>query len=113
VHKNTYARWEREEREIDASTLARLALRGVDANWLLTGHGSARIGAESHLTRLDAAKLALAIETVDEALAATGRTADTTVKSQLVAKVYELFLSEGTDASKATAAILRLVRTGT
>lgn len=42
VHKNTYARWERGEREIAGEALAKLVEAGWDANWLLTGEGDER-----------------------------------------------------------------------
>lgn len=43
VHKNTYARWERGEREIGANDLARLSAMGWNPLWLLTGDGPERL----------------------------------------------------------------------
>lgn len=40
VHKNTYARWERGEREIGADGLRKLLDEGHNPVWLLTGQGS-------------------------------------------------------------------------
>lgn len=46
VSTKTYGLWERADRTPDAITLARLAGRGWNINWLLTGEGPERIGAE-------------------------------------------------------------------
>lgn len=43
VHKNTYARWERDEREPGASELRALVALGWNANWILTGEGPERL----------------------------------------------------------------------
>lgn len=130
-HKNTYADWEREKAEVSASALERLSGLGVSADWVLTGLGPMRLrepevgivdlakGFEpgrgfppSQPARLDPEKLRFALEVVEEALAATGRTADPAGKAHLVAKIYETFLQEA-DVAKATATVLRLIRTGT
>lgn len=141
-HKNTYADWERENSEIGAAPLARLAEMGANVEWLLTGRGEplaktaqeradslvtvdrvavAGLGAvvgdvslhqPSQSARLNVDKLCFALEIVEEALAQSGRTADPLGKAQLVAKIYETFLQEA-DVAKATATVLRLIRTGT
>jgi len=72
VHKNTYARWERGEREIGADGLRRLVDMGWNANWLLTGIGPERgdapagAGAESKPSQiLSDEALTIALEFAD------------------------------------------------
>lgn len=146
VHKNTYARWERDEREVGADALVALARLDIDIVWLLTGSGvsqpvdPAETGIDvahkdlaqadrelsqadrniaradrgrSQAARLDVERLRTAIETVEEALHVTDRTASPEGKAALVAAVYELFLDGEADVGKATATVLRLIRTGT
>lgn len=45
VHKNTYGRWERGEREMGAAALAGLHSIGWNLNWVLTGEGPERLEA--------------------------------------------------------------------
>jgi transcriptional regulator with XRE-family HTH domain len=111
--------------------LQRLAGLGINPDWVRTGAGEMRLrepetgiadvakGFEpgkgfgvSQSVRLDVDKLRFALEVVEEALAATGRTADPAGKANLVAKIYETFLQEA-DVGRATAKVLRLFRTGT
>lgn len=73
VHKNTYARWERGEREIGADGLKRLVELGFDANWILTGEGEpvpgeviVGAGAESTSQSLSETVLNIALELADE-----------------------------------------------
>jgi len=127
VALRSYAHYEHGTREVSAPVLQRLSLLGYDVNWVLTGKGSERAPAaadnvrelhpagavgRSQPARLDPEKLQFALEVVEEALAATGRTADPDGKAHLVAKIYETFLQEA-DVAKATATVLRLIRTGT
>lgn len=138
----TWQSYERDERIPDAGLLMRLAEMGVDVAWLVTGQGQPfvrtqqervnsmvdadRVGlagidtlqkvgplrAVSQPARLDVDKLRFALEVVEEALAQSGRAADPSGKAALVAKIYETFLQEA-DVAKATATVLRLIRTGT
>lgn len=65
VHLNTYSRWERGERAPDAYALAVLAAEGWNINWLLTGDGPERIGAEKQGVsgaRLDPEMMQKAVE---------------------------------------------------
>lgn len=51
VHKNTYARWERDEVPVAAEALEVMLKEGWSANWLLAGIGPARLetlGRPSH-----------------------------------------------------------------
>ncbi len=114
IHKNTLGTYERGEREIGAEALARLQAAGWNIEWLLSGQGTPRraFHGKSHAVSLDPEKLLAAIETVEEGLAVTGRTATAAGKAALVAKVYEVFQSEEA-GPMATAQILRLIRTGT
>lgn len=76
VHKNTYARWERDEAEIGAEALTRIVGEGWNVNWLLTGEGPELLeslavaedgaGYASHAVQLD--RLTLALQLVAEAL---------------------------------------------
>lgn len=45
VHKNTYARWERDEAGISAEGMSALVRAGWNANWILTGQGPERFDA--------------------------------------------------------------------
>jgi hypothetical protein len=121
VALRSYAHYEHGTREISALVLQRLSELGFNANWVLTGQGAERqisalgIGADagrSQPARLDPEKLRFALEVVEEALAASGRAADPAGKAHLVAKIYETFLEEA-DVGRATATVLRLIRTGT
>lgn len=114
IHKNTLARYESGEREPDGGMLKALRQLGYSADWVLTGIGPERLdqAPKSQAVSLDPKKLQAAIETVEEGLAVTGRTATAAGKAALVAKVYEVFQSEEA-GPMATAQILRLIRTGT
>lgn len=101
----------------DANALLALAKAGFNVQYILTGEGELLTPTgpipRSQPARLDAAILRAAIEAVEEGLELSGRTASAEVRADLVARVYDLFLSEEAGAGKATAAILRLIRTGT
>jgi len=127
VALRSYAHYEHGTREVSALLLQRLSALGYDVNWVLTGKGTERMVeapanvrelrpegavARSQPARLDPDKLRFALEVVEEALAASGRTADPAGKAHLVAKIYETFLEEA-DVGRATATVLRLIRTGT
>lgn len=47
VHKNTLGGYERGERSPDAEFLRALVMLGYNVNWVLTGEGPERIGADS------------------------------------------------------------------
>ena len=98
VHKNTYARWERGEREIGADGLIGLLHQGVNANWLLTGEGPKEVdwlfdGAavlDANSQRLSEQTFNIAWELADEACRDAG--VDKPVRYlfvKLVALLYE------------------------
>lgn len=78
LHKNTLGNYERGEREMGVTALARLVALGWNANWLLTGEGPERLGAgrvaEAHAPYVTASQdlsaehLSIALELADEAL---------------------------------------------
>lgn len=115
--------------------LCGLIALGINANWLLSGAGSmlladtqaqtislreaalidtARFGAAQSDTSappasaLDPARLRLAIETVEEGLAATQRTMTPEKKAELVTAVYDLFADD--TSAQAKGKVLRLVK---
>lgn len=53
VHKNSLGNYERENRTPDAVFLAKLVAKGYDANWVLTGEGSAKRGSNAALQEPD------------------------------------------------------------
>lgn len=127
VHKNTYARWERGEREISADALVKLSQEGWSPAWILTGEGPARLDEavpETAQVMKNAAESALdavsreqgdafnevmfhvASAYVDEA---SGEWADQLApgRAQLVAAVYDILAAN----KPATAAqLIRLIR---
>jgi len=79
LHKNTLGTYERGEREMGVTALARLVGLGWNANWLLTGEGPQRLdvpwrvseGHADYAVRsqdLSADHLTIALELADEAL---------------------------------------------
>lgn len=100
LHKNTLGTYERGEREMGVTALARLVALGWNANWLLTGHGPQqlpsplRVG-ESQATYdagvssqdLSAEHLSIALELADEAL--RGLWLPRRGYAELVALVYD------------------------
>jgi len=92
VHKNTYARWERGQREIGAEALAALAAEGWNINWLLTGAGPERLDslrqASGHDSQgLRQPDLIMAVQLAQEAL--DGDTLAPPDYAQLVALIYD------------------------
>ncbi len=100
IHKNTLGNYERGEREMGVTALARLVALGWNANWLLTGHGPQqlpsplRVG-EAQATYdvgvssqdLSAEHLSIALELADEAL--RGLWLPRRGYAELVALVYD------------------------
>jgi transcriptional regulator with XRE-family HTH domain len=95
VHKNTYARWERDEREPSASDLAQLVRDGWNANWLLTGEGAERLNQVSESPAAYASQplsgeaLMVAIELAEERLRRRGEWLPKPRFFDLVALLYE------------------------
>jgi hypothetical protein len=98
LHKNTLGTYERGEREMGVTALARLVGLGWNANWLLTGQGPQRIDAawrvaEAHADYvtpsqdLSADHLTIALELADEAL--RGLWLPRRGYAELVALVYD------------------------
>ena len=92
VHKNTYARWEREEREIGAEALARLVKEGWNGNWLLDGIEPERLdslqaASNSQSQALRPEELTVAVQLAQEAL--DGDTLDPPDYAQLVSLIYD------------------------
>lgn len=62
---------------------------GINANWLLTGEGPMLLGEKPHETALNAPRLTMAVEAVEEGLRSAKRTMPPTAKAELVATVYQ------------------------
>ncbi|WP_051711583.1 transcriptional regulator [Andreprevotia chitinilytica] len=87
-----------------------LVCAGVNANWLLTGEGSmllAELQAATPTAPFETARLQLALEAVEEGLAATSRTMPPDKKAELILAVYDLL--DDVDATS-KGKILRLVK---
>ncbi len=71
--------------------IAGLVRLGINANWLLTGEGPMLLAdLRASAGELDQARLLLALQAVDEGLAAAKRTMATDKKAELVLAVYDL-----------------------
>lgn len=73
VHKNTYARWERDEVPVSTEAVATMVQEGWNANWVLTGEGPRRFEQLPQAVR-DTHTIVLGLPGADEAEAR--RTAD-------------------------------------
>lgn len=101
VHHNTYARWERGERDPGATDLVPLAEQGWNINWLLTGSGPERLDQAASLRvrdsgdttygpapQVDIERLRLALQVSQEELG--GRVLPPDKWAELVSIIYEL-----------------------
>lgn len=82
---------------------------GINANWLLTGEGPmllADLQAPSAPGALDSARMRLAIEAVEEGLAAAKRVMAPAKKTDLVLAVYDLLEEPGVNKER----VLKLVK---
>lgn len=105
VHKNTFARWERDEREPSASDLLVLVQKGWNPYWLLTGDGPERLDAlpdavsgPSQSLRPDTLKMAVTL--AQEAL--DGLTLDPGDYAELVSLIYDA-LHNGLESARVLA----------
>jgi transcriptional regulator with XRE-family HTH domain len=97
VHKNTWARYERGERSVDADVLIALRARDVNPNWVLTGEGP------KMLSELEPAEpsawspdlMRQVIEGVEIALDRNDREMSPEDKASLILSVYELYADAG------------------
>jgi transcriptional regulator with XRE-family HTH domain len=104
IHKNTLGAYERIEREISATALARLVDIGWNANWLLTGEGPERMdqllrvaeegAAYSGSQDLRERALRIAIEMIDEALAAARKELSTPQRAEAYVLLADLIMDE-------------------
>jgi len=120
VHKNTYSRWERDEREPGTTELALLVEAGWNVNWLLTGEGPERLDvlqsaiqvAETHAgygsQSVSMEDLTLAIETAEQGLEESDRTLPPAKKAALVMAIADILSKE--DGEMPIAKVLRLIR---
>lgn len=89
----------------------------VDFLWLATGEGpmlkgdAAARGAEPEFSKPNPEALRLAVETVEESLADTGRRLPPDRKAEMVAAAYELFMDGEGKIEKSV--VLRLVKSAT
>jgi transcriptional regulator with XRE-family HTH domain len=99
VHKNTYARWERDEAGIAADALVRLIERGWNANWVLTGEGPERLtdlgtGVAAEHAPISTAVLGIAVGLLDDLLEAFGDGCSKEDYARHLAEIYDLLLSD-------------------
>lgn len=97
VAKRTYASYERNERVPDALMLAPLIVEGWSGSWLITGQGPDRLearqdGDETSVQSqdLNQARLTLALQTVEDVLAATDAMLPASKRAEAAMLVYEL-----------------------
>lgn len=91
-----------------AEAIAGIVNLGVNANWLLTGEGEMLLKDVATVPpgALDPVRLRLAIEAVEEGLAAAGRLMAADKKAELVLAVYDLLEEPGVKKER----ILKLVK---
>ncbi len=106
---STYKRYEGAKIWPDSEVIAEMMRVGLNSNWLLTGEGPmllADLKQQPALGALDPERLRLAIETVEEGLAATHTTMAPTKKADLALAVYELLEEPGVSKER----VLKLVK---
>jgi hypothetical protein len=99
IHKNTLGTYERGEREPGAAALLGYATLGWNINWVLTGNGPEQLealqhkesgGGESQSHNLNPERLTLALQLVEDALAAKNAFLPTPKRAEAAMLVYEL-----------------------
>ena len=103
VHKNTYARWEREEVPVSSDALAVMISEGWNANWVLTGAGPERLDQlrvaetqaryQSHVLRVDL--LTMAVELIDSELERAKKKLSPQKRATAYGLIYEELLEPG------------------
>lgn len=101
---STYRKYEIELALPGAEAIAGLIRAGINANWLLTGQGSMQL--YDHTVPPASLRLARAIQSVEERLAATGAGITLQKRVHLILLVYDLL---GDDGELAEERIDRLV----
>lgn len=94
VHKNTYGRWERGEREMGIEALYALREQGIDLNWLITGVGHIQ-GDQGDQPEFDLEALTDAYLTVDNMLKTKGfPMLSNRGKAELLVAIYKQKIAE-------------------
>ncbi|WP_084187067.1 helix-turn-helix domain-containing protein [Andreprevotia chitinilytica] len=110
VKPSSYQKYEMNISAPGAEAIERFVRAGINANWLLTGEGPmllAELQAETPTAPVETARLQLALEAVEEGLAATSRTMRPDKKAELILVIYDLL--DDVDATS-KGKILRLVK---
>lgn len=102
VSREMWSRYEKGKASMGSDVLARFAFAGADANYILTG---VRVAASLNADR---DRLALAIEAVEEGLAAIGRKLDPDKKARLILAAFDLMAEPG-EAKNKVVELIRLV----
>ena len=90
---STYRKYEIELALPGAEAIAGLIRAGINANWLLTGQGSMHLNDQS--VPPESLRLARAIQSVEERLAALGATIPLQKRVHLILLVYDLLGEDG------------------
>ncbi|MDP3333971.1 MAG: helix-turn-helix transcriptional regulator [Methylotenera sp.] len=107
---STYKRYESGANEPNINVIEGFIRLGLNANWLLTGEGEMLIENMQPLPLapigfLDKKRMRMAIETVEEGLAATRSTMEPAKKAELVLAVYDLLEESGVNKAQVLALV--------
>lgn len=108
VSYSVYQKYEMGRSVPGGEAIAGLVRLGINANWLLTDEGPMLIADLASHGPLDAARLKLALETVEEGLHQTNRTMAPDKRAELVLAVYDLYADDVSTQTQER--ILRLVK---
>lgn len=108
AHKNTYANYEREDREPAWGFLQNLVKAGVNVNWVLTGDGPMLLKDQVQVAPLDQGVLLDVLAVVEEELKRRNRYLEPEKKAELIMLLYEQICEEEGKVDRAK--IVRLVK---
>lgn len=91
AHRNTYGKYEREDRDPAWAFLVNLAKSGVNVNWLLTGEGPMLLSEQVRVRPLHLDALQMVVELVENEIVARGGPGrlDAAKKAELISLLYE------------------------
>ena len=92
IHKNTLARYERDERAPDAELLLELANDGYDVNWILIGKGAEKIAEPAaSYDEINWEQLEEVIKGIEMIIAHKKRTMRPDRKAELIKLLYQYY----------------------
>ncbi len=110
IHRNTLRTYESGERYPDSRLLTAICSEyKVKADWLLLGVGPKERG-KAQDAQVDMEVLEDAVDTLEQALAKTGRTMSPSAKAEIITRIYEIYIEEEDEGNKAKISnLLKLV----